>query len=169
VLQGRHLAFGIGTEAGDVLDAQLARLVRDDLGGHVQRVGKEGAQVPDRAQLEREAQPGVRPTSLPDQVAVAVVQEEGALELGAGRRSVEPPVGGDLLVGEEFDRHAPQNGRAVRSVTRRRALSLVFVPIFLMTRRPLVYRPTPRLLQMLGAETLEEGQRTLDLPAQNLG
>jgi hypothetical protein len=68
VRQGRHLPLGVGTEAGDVLDAQLAGLVRDDLGGHVQRVGKEGAQEPDRAQLEREAQPVVRSTSLPDQL-----------------------------------------------------------------------------------------------------
>jgi chromosome segregation and condensation protein ScpB len=29
------------------------------------------------------------------------------------------------------------------------------------TGRPLVYRPTPRLLQLMGAETLEEARRTL--------
>jgi hypothetical protein len=41
-------------------------------------------------------------------------------------------VQGEHLVrpgGEEFDRHAPQNGRAVRSVTQAAALQLVFVPI----------------------------------------
>ncbi len=71
------------------------------------------------AALVEEAKPGVRSTPLPDQLAVAVVQEERTLELDPGRRTIEPPIGGDLLVGEEFDRHAPQNGWAVRSVTRR--------------------------------------------------
>jgi chromosome segregation and condensation protein ScpB len=33
------------------------------------------------------------------------------------------------------------------------------------TGRPLVYRPTPRLLQLLGAETLEEARRRLSVPA----
>jgi hypothetical protein len=61
----------------------------------------------------------VWPTSLPEQIAVAVVQEEGALQLGTRRRTVEPPVGSYLLVGEEFDRHAPQNDRSKQSVTRR--------------------------------------------------
>jgi hypothetical protein len=31
--------------------------------------------------------------------------------------------------------------------------------------RPLVYRPTPRLLQLLGAETLEEARVRLRVPA----
>ena len=59
----------------------------------------------------------------PDQLPVLVVQEKGALQLGPRRRSAEPPVGRYLLVGEEFDRHASENGRPVRSVTRREALA----------------------------------------------
>jgi chromosome segregation and condensation protein ScpB/DNA-binding XRE family transcriptional regulator len=34
------------------------------------------------------------------------------------------------------------------------------------TGRPLIYRPMPRLLQLLGAETLEEARRRLGQPAQ---
>jgi hypothetical protein len=33
------------------------------------------------------------------------------------------------------------------------------------TGRPLVYRPTPRLLQLLGAETLEEARGWMGVPA----
>src|SRR6202022_1611489 len=33
------------------------------------------------------------------------------------------------------------------------------------TGRPMVYRPTPRLLQLLGAETLEEARRRMGVPA----
>src|SRR2546425_8680841 len=33
------------------------------------------------------------------------------------------------------------------------------------TGRPLVYRPTPRLLQLLGAETLEEARQRMGVPA----
>jgi chromosome segregation and condensation protein ScpB len=33
------------------------------------------------------------------------------------------------------------------------------------TGRPLVYGPTPRLLQLLGAETLEEARRRMGVPA----
>jgi chromosome segregation and condensation protein ScpB len=32
--------------------------------------------------------------------------------------------------------------------------------------RPLVYRPTVRLLQMLGAQTLEEARRRLEVPSE---
>ena len=34
--------------------------------------------------------------------------------------------------------------------------------------RPLIYRPTPRLLQLLGAETLEEARGRLGIPADAL-
>lgn len=33
--------------------------------------------------------------------------------------------------------------------------------------RPLVYRPTPRLLQLLGAETIEEARGRLRVPAEH--
>jgi chromosome segregation and condensation protein ScpB len=36
------------------------------------------------------------------------------------------------------------------------------------TGRPLVYRPTPRLLQLLGVETLEEARGRLGVPADAL-
>jgi hypothetical protein len=32
--------------------------------------------------------------------------------------------------------------------------------------RPLVYQPTPRLLQLLGAQTLEEARGRLGVPAE---
>jgi chromosome segregation and condensation protein ScpB len=34
------------------------------------------------------------------------------------------------------------------------------------TGRPLVYRPTPRLLQLIGAQTLEEARRRLTMPSK---
>jgi hypothetical protein len=34
--------------------------------------------------------------------------------------------------------------------------------------RPLVYRPTPRLLQLLGAEMLEEARRTITRPTKSI-
>ena len=115
---GRHRPLGVGPEAGRLGQAHLAGDVGDDLLGDRQRVGEEGAQEPYRPELHREPEPVAVPPR-PGSPAVyppvvVVIEEEEALQLRPRRGPREPPVGRDLGVGEELDRHALTTGRPPR-------------------------------------------------------
>lgn len=64
-----------------VLDAQLLGQVVHQLDRHVQRIGQEHAQVPNRDHLEGKAQTRVITTSLADQPPILIVQMEEPLQL----------------------------------------------------------------------------------------
>jgi transposase InsO family protein len=96
----------------------------------------------------------VSPAPLLDQLPVAVVQKEEALQFGSRRRSSKPPVGDYLLVGEEFNRHAPDNEPALPSVTRWSSLALISAPILLTAQ--FAQYTSARFRQLLAAHGIRQ-------------
>ena len=105
VLAVRGRAVQVSREAGRVRDPQLATQMGHHAGRDIGRVGEEGAQEPDRDQLQREAQPVLVPTALGDQGEVGVIEMEVPSQLRgrglAGVAAVAPL----LLRGQEIDGH----------------------------------------------------------------
>jgi hypothetical protein len=86
VLVRRSPTLGIPLHARRVLDAELPGQVLHDLPRHRQRIiPQESADVADRPDLHRHAQPVPVRTTQRNQVPVVIVEEEETLQLRTGR------------------------------------------------------------------------------------
>jgi hypothetical protein len=103
-----RVAAPVRRQIGRGRHLELRRHVRNDISGYIGWVGQEGAQEPDRDELERHAEAVVVAASLGHERAVGVVKVEVAGELGRRGRTGVPAVPLLLLVGEELDRHRPR-------------------------------------------------------------
>jgi len=115
MLQAGVLPLAVRLEHRGVGDVQLLGEVVGHLRRHVGRIVQEHPQIPDRAQLHREAEPVVRPPLPLDQLPVRIVQEEETLQLSAGRRPAIRRVPRGLLIRQKLDRHpGPPDSRSTR-------------------------------------------------------
>jgi chromosome segregation and condensation protein ScpB len=90
---------------------------------------------------------------------LAIVIMEGM----ATRRRIEEVRGASLSIGPEGPVSLPRDSSETLALLVSRGL-LCAERDDHASGRPLVYRPTPRLIQLLGAETLEEARGTLAVP-----
>ena len=99
--------LGIPLDLRRILDLQLPCQVVQHFDRHIQRIGEECPQIPDRRQLQRESQPVVITATTTDQRPVFVVKEEELLQFDLRRNTVEPAERGRRGITEELNRHAP--------------------------------------------------------------
>jgi hypothetical protein len=76
--------------------------------------GQEGSQEPHGTQLQRESQPRVITSPLPDQLTVGLIQRKEPLQLRMGRLTGETPVGRRLIIGQKLNRHILSSIRSTR-------------------------------------------------------
>jgi hypothetical protein len=72
---------------------------------HIQRILKEAAHRPHRAQLHREPKAMMIRPATRDQVPISVIEVEEALDLSRRQLAGEPAVRTNLLIGQELHRH----------------------------------------------------------------
>ena len=95
----------VASEASRVLDVELMSGMADHMGRNRGGVRKEGAQKPDRAELNGKSQTVVVAAVSRDHLTVSVVQMEIASEL-TGRRMIGiAPIAAVLVLTQELDRH----------------------------------------------------------------